>query len=56
MQDMIRTLEQRGFAYVASGNVYFDVRAFPGYGAMANLDLGVEAKARRSGCREARSA
>jgi len=44
---MIRTLEQRGLAYVAGGNVYFDVRAFPGYGAMANLDLDrVETRAR----------
>ncbi len=39
MQEMIRTFEQRGAAYVAGGNVYFDVRAFPGYGAMANLEL-----------------
>jgi len=39
MQRMIRTLEERGVAYTAGGNVYFDVRAFPGYGAMAHLDL-----------------
>ncbi|HKE17820.1 MAG TPA: cysteine--tRNA ligase [Kofleriaceae bacterium] len=39
MQAMIRVLEQRGVAYAAGGNVYFDVRAFPGYGAMAHLDL-----------------
>jgi cysteinyl-tRNA synthetase len=39
MQRMIQTLEERGVAYTAGGNVYFDVRAFPGYGKMANLDL-----------------
>ncbi len=39
MQDMIRRLEERGVAYVAGGNVYFDVRAFHGYGAMARIDL-----------------
>jgi cysteinyl-tRNA synthetase len=43
MQEMIRALEKRGFAYQAGGNVYFDVRAFSGYGAMANLRLDREA-------------
>jgi cysteinyl-tRNA synthetase len=46
MQRMIETLEQRGFAYTADGNVYFDVRRFPGYGAMANLDLDAQSKRR----------
>jgi cysteinyl-tRNA synthetase len=46
MQRMIQTLEQRGFAYTADGNVYFDVRAFPGYGAMANIDLDKATKRR----------
>ena len=46
MQALIAKLEQRGVTYAAGGNVYFDVRAFPGYGAMANLKLDVEAKSR----------
>lgn len=46
MQRLIRTLEEREVTYTAGGNVYFDVRAFPGYGAMANLDLDATAHAR----------
>ncbi len=46
MQAMIRALEERGFAYAAGGNVYFDVRAFTGYGAMANLELDRDTRAR----------
>ena len=41
--DMIRLMErlvERGHAYVASpGNVYFDVRSFPEYGALTNQRL-----------------
>jgi cysteinyl-tRNA synthetase len=56
MQRMIRKLEERGVAYTAGGNVYFDVRAFPGYGAMARLDLdrGGERHARVEADREKR--
>jgi cysteinyl-tRNA synthetase len=46
MQAMVARLEERGFAYTAAGNVYFDVRKFPGYGAMANLDLDAAGRAR----------
>ncbi len=46
MQRLIRTLEERGVTYTAGGNVYFDVRAFPGYGAMANIDLDAKTHAR----------
>lgn len=36
---LIQRLEARGFAYVAGGNVYFDVEKFESYGKLANLDL-----------------
>ncbi|HUX88490.1 MAG TPA: cysteine--tRNA ligase, partial [Chloroflexota bacterium] len=35
MVAMIERLIQRGFAYRADGNVYFDVRAFPAYGSLS---------------------
>ncbi len=38
MINMIRTLEEKGFTYVAGGNVYFDSSKFPEYGKMALLD------------------
>lgn len=36
---LIKRLEERGFAYQAGGNVYFDVGKFPNYGKLARLDL-----------------
>lgn len=36
---MIKTLEEKGFAYLADGNVYFDVMRFKEYGQLALLDL-----------------
>ncbi len=36
---MIRRLEERGLAYVAGGNVYFDTSKFPDYGRLARLNL-----------------
>jgi len=36
---LVSRLEAKGLAYVAGGNVYFDVRAWPPYGKMAGLDL-----------------
>ncbi len=36
---MIKTLEDKGFAYVANGNVYFDVSKLKDYGKLAKLDL-----------------
>jgi cysteinyl-tRNA synthetase len=39
MQEMIKTLEKKGIAYIADGNVYFDIAKFPDYGKMALLKL-----------------
>ncbi|MEU1401645.1 cysteine--tRNA ligase [Streptomyces sp. NPDC005728] len=39
MIEMMRTLIDRGHAYAADGNVYFDVRSFPGYLALSNQEL-----------------
>ncbi|MDT0343333.1 cysteine--tRNA ligase [Streptomyces litchfieldiae] len=39
MIEMMRTLIGRGHAYPADGNVYFDVRSFPGYLELSNQDL-----------------
>ncbi|GAA2427202.1 cysteine--tRNA ligase [Streptomyces macrosporus] len=39
MVEMMRALIDRGHAYAADGNVYFDVRSFPGYLQLSNQDL-----------------
>jgi cysteinyl-tRNA synthetase len=39
MISLIGRLLERGMAYVAGGNVYFDVARFGGYGRLAKLDL-----------------
>ncbi|WP_030569135.1 cysteine--tRNA ligase [Streptomyces aureocirculatus] len=39
MIEMMRGLIERGHAYEADGNVYFDVRSFPGYLALSNQEL-----------------
>jgi cysteinyl-tRNA synthetase len=39
MIEMMRGLIERGHAYVAEGNVYFDVRSFPGYLGLSNQEL-----------------
>lgn len=39
MIELIQRIEANGYAYVANGNVYFDVAKFKEYGKMANLDL-----------------
>ncbi|MEV1007926.1 cysteine--tRNA ligase [Streptomyces sp. NPDC049881] len=39
MADMMAALIERGHAYAADGNVYFDVRSFPGYLQLSNQDL-----------------
>lgn len=36
---MMRGLIERGHAYEADGNVYFDVRSFPGYLELSNQEL-----------------
>jgi len=38
MVAMITTLLERGFAYVADGDVYFRIESFPRYGALSHLD------------------
>ncbi len=38
MVAMISTLLERGFAYVADGDVYFRIESFPRYGALSHLD------------------
>lgn len=39
MIELISRLEQRGFTYLAGGNVYFDVGKLGDYGKLARLDL-----------------
>ncbi|WP_326689530.1 cysteine--tRNA ligase [Streptomyces sp. NBC_01795] len=39
MVEMMRVLIDRGHAYAADGNVYFDVRSFPGYLSLSNQEL-----------------
>lgn len=39
MVEMMRGLIERGHAYEADGNVYFDVRSFPGYLELSNQEL-----------------
>src|SRR5690606_14797060 len=36
MQELIGRLIDAGHAYAAEGSVYFDVRSWPGYGALTN--------------------
>ncbi|MGW1143326.1 class I tRNA ligase family protein, partial [Streptomyces zhihengii] len=39
MIEMMRGLIERGHAYASDGNVYFDVRSFPGYLQLSNQEL-----------------
>ncbi len=39
MQAMTEKLIEKGLAYVANGNVYYDVSRFPGYGALSGNTL-----------------
>ncbi len=39
MQELIETLIGRGHAYAAAGDVYFDVRSWPSYGALTNQSI-----------------
>ena len=39
MIEMMRVLIERGHAYAADGNVYFDVRSLPGYLSLSNQEL-----------------
>src|SRR5450432_3949637 len=35
MIEIIQKLEQKGVAYAVNGNVYFDIKRFPGYGKLS---------------------
>jgi cysteinyl-tRNA synthetase len=37
---MVRTLEEKGYAYTGKEGVYFDTSLFPAYGALGGIDLG----------------
>ena len=39
IQEMIQRLLDKGFAYEAEGNVYFEVKRFPGYGKLSRRSL-----------------
>ena len=39
MIELIIRLEEKGFTYIADGNVYFDISKFPDYGKLARLDV-----------------
>ena len=39
MQELIATLIERGHAYAAAGDVYFDVRSWPAYGALTHQSI-----------------
>ena len=39
MVELVRRLEEKGFAYLSGGNVYFDVSKFVDYGRLALLSL-----------------
>lgn len=39
MINMVKTLEEKGYAYESGGNVYFDVSKFPSYTDFASLKL-----------------
>ena len=47
MIDFIKILEQKGFTYLAGGNVYFDTTKFEDYGKLAKLNLDPEAQQSR---------
>ena len=37
--EMVKTLQDKGYAYEVNGNVYFEVRSFKGYGKLSGRDL-----------------
>ena len=44
---LVKTLEQKGYAYVLEDGVYYDTARYPGYGKLGHVDLaGLQAGAR----------
>jgi len=44
---LIETLEEKGYTYVTSDGVYFDISKFPSYGRLGNIDIeGLQSGAR----------
>ncbi|MDP8241750.1 MAG: cysteine--tRNA ligase [Candidatus Celaenobacter antarcticus] len=39
MIDLIKRLEEKGFTYIADGNVYFDISKFPEYGKLGRINI-----------------
>jgi len=37
---LVKTLEEKGYAYLIDDGVYFDTAKFPGYGKLGHIDLG----------------
>ena len=52
MIDLIKRLEERGFTYLAGGNLYFDISKFPRYGDLALLRLDEQKAGARVGADE----
>jgi cysteinyl-tRNA synthetase len=43
----VQGLIDKGFAYVVDGDVYYRVRAFPGYGKLSHRSLGIDVDERK---------
>lgn len=39
MIDFIKVLEEKGYTYIANGNVYFEIEKFPDYNKLAKLNM-----------------
>ena len=50
--ELTKRLLEKGFAYEANGNVYFDVRTFPGYGKLSGRRLEEQEEGTRIDVRE----
>jgi len=44
---LIKTLEQKGYAYHTSGGVYFDIKHFANYGQLGGIDVSAQRKSAR---------
>ena len=52
---MIKTLEQKGYAYRTREGVYFDTSRFPNYGALGNINTSAQKKGERAARTEKRN-